>query len=145
MIPSFFSLLLLIYPYGFISIELNLSDTTYGSYSIASIGVAAHEAGHAIQDHRKMALLNFQMSVVPVVNFASSLSVPIIIIGIILSIAELSNIGMEVFSEKNLFGLKDSEGNIVNPQIINDRTMVPFRKIFMILCSEATLKTFISF
>ena len=78
--------------------ELNLSDTTYASRSIASIGVAAHEAGHAIQDHRKMALLNFQMSVVPVVNFASSLSVPIIIVGIILSFAQLANIGIILFS-----------------------------------------------
>ena len=64
--------------------ELNLSDSTYSSRSIASIGVAAHECGHAMQDHERMFLLNFQMSVVPVVNFASKLSFPIIIIGIIL-------------------------------------------------------------
>ena len=78
--------------------ELNLSDTTYSSRSIASIGVAAHEAGHAIQDHKKMALLNFQMSMVPVVNFASSLSIPVIIIGIILGIAQLSTLGVILFS-----------------------------------------------
>lgn len=78
--------------------ELNLSDTTYNSRSIASIGVAAHEAGHAIQDHTKMALLNFQMSVVPVVNFASSLSIPVIIVGIILGAANLANIGIILFS-----------------------------------------------
>ena len=69
--------------------ELNLSDTTYNSRSIASIGVAAHECGHAIQDYKKMVLLNFQMAIVPVVNFASSLSIPVILIGIVL--------GMNVF------------------------------------------------
>lgn len=78
--------------------ELNLSDTTHSSRSIAAIGVAAHEAGHAIQDEKKMALLNFQMSVVPVVNFASRLSIPIIIVGILLGIAGLLNVGIILFS-----------------------------------------------
>lgn len=83
--------------------ELNLSDTTYNSRSIASIGVAAHEAGHAIQDHRNMFLLNFQMTMVPVVNFASSLSLPIIIVGIILGMANLANIGVILFSATLLY------------------------------------------
>lgn len=78
--------------------ELNLSDTTYNSRSIASIGVAAHEAGHAIQDHNKMAILNFQMSVVPVVNFASKLSIPIIILGLILAMANVIYVGIILFS-----------------------------------------------
>ena len=83
--------------------ELNLSDTTYNSRSIASIGVASHEAGHAIQDHRNMFLLNFQMTMVPVVNFASSLSLPIIIFGIILGMANLANIGVILFSATLLY------------------------------------------
>ncbi len=78
--------------------ELNLSDTTYNSRSIASIGVAAHEAGHAIQDHKNMFLLNFQMAVIPVVNFASQLSIPVIIIGIILGVFNLVKIGIILFS-----------------------------------------------
>ena len=77
--------------------ELNLSDTTYNSTSIASIGVAAHECGHAIQDNKKMFLLSFQMATVPVVNFASKLSIPLIFIGIILSIFELANVGIILF------------------------------------------------
>ena len=76
---------------------LNLSDTTYNSKSIASIGVAAHEVGHAIQDYKKMFLLNFQMSIVPVVNFASRLSMPAIFIGIILSEARLIELGIMLF------------------------------------------------
>ncbi len=77
--------------------ELNLSDTTYDSRSIASIGVAAHECGHALQDNRKMVLLNLQMAIVPVVNFASRLSIPMIFIGIILGLMNLAQIGVYLF------------------------------------------------
>lgn len=78
--------------------ELNLSDTTYNSRSIASIGVAAHECGHAIQDHKKMFLLNFQMAIVPIVNFASQLSIPVIIVGIMLSAMNLVKVGIALFA-----------------------------------------------
>lgn len=85
--------------------ELNLSDTTYNSRSIASIGVAAHECGHAIQDHQKMFLMNLQMAIVPVVNLASQLSIPIIIIGIILSMMNLVQIGIILFSATLVYQL----------------------------------------
>ena len=85
--------------------ELNLSDTTYNSRSIASIGVAAHEAGHAIQDYKKMALMNIQMSIVPVVNLASKLSIPLLFIGILLGMANLANAGIILFSATLLYQL----------------------------------------
>lgn len=85
--------------------ELNLSDTTYDSRSIASIGVAAHECGHALQDHRKMVLLNLQMSIVPVVNFASRLSIPLILIGIVLGLMNLAQIGVYLFGATLLYQL----------------------------------------
>ena len=85
--------------------ELNLSDTTYNSRSIASIGVAAHECGHAIQDHQKMFLMNLQMAIVPVVNLASQLSMPIIIIGIVLSMMNLVQIGIILFSATLVYQL----------------------------------------
>ena len=78
--------------------ELNLSDTTYDSRSIASIGVAAHECGHAVQDHSKMFLLNFQMAVVPVVNLASRLSIPVILIGLLLGYLGLARVGVLLFA-----------------------------------------------
>ena len=78
--------------------ELNLSDTTYNNRSIAAIGVAAHEAGHAIQDYKKMSLLNLQMAIVPVVNFASKLSIPIIFAGFILGLFNLIQLGIILFS-----------------------------------------------
>lgn len=85
--------------------KLNLSDTTYNSTSIASIGVAAHECGHAIQDHTKMGLLNFQMKIVPVVNFASKLSIPIIIVGLLLQAANLMEIGIILFGATLVYQL----------------------------------------
>lgn len=77
--------------------ELNLSETTYNSTSIASIGVAAHEVGHAIQDHTGMALLKLQMRFVPVVNICSVLSMPIILIGIFLGAIGLARLGVYLF------------------------------------------------
>ena len=85
--------------------KLNLSDTIYDSRSIASIGVAAHECGHALQDNRKMFLLNLQMSIVPVVNFASKLSIPMIFIGIILGMLNLANIGIYLFGATLVYQL----------------------------------------
>lgn len=84
---------------------LNLSDTTYRSTSIASIGVAAHESGHAIQDHSRMALLNFQMSIVPVVNLCSQLSIPVILIGFIFGFLGFVKIGIILFSATLLYQL----------------------------------------
>ena len=63
---------------------LNLSQTVYGSTSVAALGVAAHECGHAIQDARNYVPLKLRGAFVPVANLGSQLSVPLIIIGVIL-------------------------------------------------------------
>ena len=78
--------------------ELNLSDTTYSSSSIASIGVAAHEVGHAIQDNRAYGPLVLQMTVAPAPSIVSQISLPLIIIGMILGLAKLFNLGIIAFS-----------------------------------------------
>lgn len=78
--------------------KLNLSETTYNSTSIASIGVAAHEVGHAIQDHTGMALLKLQMRIVPAVNLCSKLSIPVIIVGLLLGMLNLTYIGIWLFT-----------------------------------------------
>lgn len=64
---------------------LRLSDTVYGSTSIAAIGVAAHECGHAVQDEVGYAPLKIRGALVPVANFGSALSWPLILIGVLLS------------------------------------------------------------
>ncbi len=64
---------------------LRLSDSVYGSTSVAAVGVAAHECGHAIQDAEGYAPLRIRGSLVPVCNIGATLSWPLIILGVILS------------------------------------------------------------
>lgn len=64
---------------------LNLSDTVYSNTSVAAIGVAAHECGHAIQHAKGYAPLTFRSALVPVANFGSSISWILIIIGLFIN------------------------------------------------------------
>lgn len=84
---------------------LRLSSDVYGSTSVASIGVAAHEVGHAIQDKESYSALVFRNAIVPVVNFLSSLSWILFFIGILLSYSTLVTIGIILFSVVVLFQL----------------------------------------
>lgn len=85
---------------------LHLSDSTYQSTSVAAIGVAAHECGHAIQHANGYAPLRVRGAIVPVVNFGSVLSWPIILIGVFLSFNQtLINVGIILFSLTVLFHL----------------------------------------
>lgn len=63
---------------------IRLSDSTYNSRSVAAIGVAAHECGHAIQHQVGYAPIKIRNRIVPIVNISNSLSMPIFIIGLIL-------------------------------------------------------------
>lgn len=84
---------------------LNLSQTVYGSSSIAAIGVAAHEAGHAIQHNQSFGPLMLRSVMVPVVRIGSGLAWPIFIFGLILSFPLLMDIGIIAFSLAVLFSL----------------------------------------
>lgn len=84
---------------------LRLSSDVYGSTSVASIGVAAHEVGHAIQDKESYFALVFRNAIVPVVNFSSSLSWILFFIGILFSYSTLVTIGIILFSVVVLFQL----------------------------------------
>ena len=84
---------------------LRLSDTTINSASIAAIGVAAHECGHAIQHAQSYAPLNIRNSIVPVVNIGSKLSWPILLIGVILGSSGLLTAGIILFSLTLVFQL----------------------------------------
>lgn len=64
---------------------LSLSDSVYGSASVAAVGVAAHECGHAIQHQKHYAPLTFRSAIVPVANIGSTLAWPLIIIGLFIS------------------------------------------------------------
>ena len=84
---------------------LNLSDSVYGSRSIGSIGVAAHEVGHAIQHHESYSPLILRNSIVPVVNICSSASMPLFVIGLLMSNSVLVNIGIMLFTGAVIFHL----------------------------------------
>ncbi len=63
---------------------LNLSDTVYGSASVAAVGVAAHECRHAIQHDRGYAPLKMRSSLAPVANIGANISWPLILVGLLL-------------------------------------------------------------
>lgn len=85
---------------------LRLSDSVYGQSSIAAIGVAAHECGHAIQDDKAYAPLKLRGALVPVANFGSMISWPLILIGLFMGGSQtLINLGILLFSLAVLFQL----------------------------------------
>lgn len=85
---------------------LNLSDAVYASTSVAAVGVAAHECGHAIQHARGYAPLSFRSALVPVANIGSQLSWLFIFLGIFFGGSHtLIMIGILMFSAAVLFQL----------------------------------------
>ncbi|MBS7298729.1 MAG: zinc metallopeptidase [Eubacteriales bacterium] len=84
---------------------IRLSDATYSDSSVAAIGVAAHEAGHAVQYATNYAPIKIRNSIVPAVNISTSLSMPLFLIGLLLNMAGLTLIGIILFSASLLFQL----------------------------------------
>ena len=87
---------------------LGLSDTVYQSSSVAAVGVAAHECGHAVQHARGYAPLAIRGALVPVANFGSALAWPLIPIGLLITgetSVFLINLGILLFSAAVLFQL----------------------------------------
>lgn len=84
---------------------LSLSDSTYDNYSAAAVGVACHEAGHAIQDARHYLPNRIRSALVPIVNIGSSAAIPLFILGLLLDVTGLMWAGIILFSLSLLFGL----------------------------------------
>lgn len=82
---------------------LRLSDSTYNSRSIAAIGVAAHECGHAIQHAEHYAPLSIRNAIVPAVNLGSKLSWPMILLGLLFGVTGLLDLGIIFFSLSLIF------------------------------------------
>ena len=85
---------------------LRLSDATYGQTSVAALGVAAHECGHAIQHQVGYAPLSIRGALVPVANFGSSIAWPLILMGLLFGSGTagfLINLGILAFSAAVLF------------------------------------------
>ena len=83
---------------------VRLSAGVYDSGSVASLGVAAHECGHAVQHATHYAPLTFRNAIIPITNFGSKLSIPLIIVGLFLS-GTLVDIGLLLFSLVAVFQL----------------------------------------
>lgn len=84
---------------------IRLSDSTYNSDSVAAIGVAAHEAGHAVQHAVGYTPIRIRNSIVPAVNLCSTLAMPLFIIGLLLGMVNLANVGIILFSAALVFQL----------------------------------------
>ena len=84
---------------------LRLSQGVYGSSSVAAVGIAAHEAGHALQKQAGYALLNLRTVMVPTVNIGSRLAWPIFVVGMISSWRPLMYAGIGLFALAVLMSL----------------------------------------
>jgi len=83
---------------------LKLSETVYNNTSVAAVGVAAHECGHAIQHNRGYVPLRIRGALVPVANFGASVSWPLILIGLFIGQSQsLINLGIIMFALAVLF------------------------------------------
>lgn len=84
---------------------VRLSDSVYNSTSVAAIGVAAHECGHAVQYSKDYLPMKIRAAMIPITNIGSSIGVPLAILGIIMSIEWLSMLGIILFTAVTLFQL----------------------------------------
>ncbi len=84
---------------------LRLSDSVYGSSSVAAIGVAAHECGHAIQHNKGYMPITIRNAIVPVVNIGSNAAWPVILLGAFINNGILVNVGIILFSFAVIFQL----------------------------------------
>ena len=84
---------------------IRLSDAVYANNSAAAIGVAAHEAGHAVQHAEKYAPLVIRNAIIPICSIGSNLAMPLIILGLVLDMFGLCYIGILAFGLATLFQL----------------------------------------
>ena len=141
---------------------IRLSDSVYDSTSIAAIGVAAHEAGHAVQHATRYLPIKIRNSIVPVANFGSTIAPFLIIMGILLSFESLTWIGIILYSTIAVFQLvtlpvefnasRRALGTISSMNILNDEENRGAKKVLSaaaltyvaaLLTSIATLLRFI--
>ena len=85
--------------------KLSLSENVYGSNSVAAIGVAAHEAGHAIQDAKAYVPLKLRNGLVPVTNLGTTLAFPLFFIGMFASLPQLMDFGILLFALAVIFSV----------------------------------------
>lgn len=84
---------------------IRLSSSTYASQSAAAVGVAAHEAGHAVQHAENYAPIRLRQAIIPISQFGSTLAMPLVLLGLVLGFYRLSYAGLILFATVTLFQL----------------------------------------
>lgn len=84
---------------------VRLSQNVYGSATVAAVGVAAHETGHAIQHSVEYVPLQFRNAIIPITNIGSQLSIPMVLLGYVMGFQPLVSIGILLFSLATVFQL----------------------------------------
>ena len=84
---------------------IRLSDSVFSSASVAAVGVAAHEAGHAVQYAQNYAPIKLRSAIIPVTQVGSQLSIPLVLIGFLMGMDPLVNIGLLLFATVAFFQL----------------------------------------
>lgn len=84
---------------------IRLSDSVYDANTVAAVGVAAHEAGHAVQYAVGYAPIKLRMAIIPITQIGSNLAMPLVLIGLLLSAPSLAMLGVLAFSLSTLFQL----------------------------------------
>ena len=84
---------------------IRLSDTVFSSNSIAAVGVAAHEAGHAVQYQKNYLPIKIRGSILPICNLGSKLALPLILFGFLFNFVALAQLGIIFFAFTLLFQL----------------------------------------
>jgi len=84
---------------------IRLSESVYDSPSVAAVGVAAHEAGHAVQYANAYFPMKIRSAVIPVTNIGSKMSIPLVLIGLLFDMTGLINVGILLFGAVVLFQL----------------------------------------
>lgn len=84
---------------------VRLSDSVYGSGSVAAVGVAAHECGHAVQYAQSYTPMKIRGAIIPMTNIGSSLSIPLFFIGLLFSVPSLVLLGIGLFALVAVFQL----------------------------------------
>ena len=84
---------------------IRLSESVYDANTVAAVGVAAHEAGHAVQYAVGYGPIKFRMAIIPVTQIGSNLAMPLVLIGLLLSSQALAMVGVCAFALSTLFQL----------------------------------------
>ena len=135
---------------------LRLSDTTANSTSVAAIGVAAHEVGHAIQDQKNYIPLRLRAGLVPAANLGQTLSMPMIMIGVFAGMNQtFLNLGILFFSFSFLFQVVtlpvefNASGRALkilsNGGILNAQEVPKARKVLVAAAMTYVAAAFMSF